>query len=206
MKTLSKIFVTLFIGLLSLNAFAEDGNAAYFKVATVETDNVAYSIYAVKNAEQIKFSFERLGDANVVVKIYNAEYNLVYTDVVKNREEGRISYNLSELGEGTYHVKVATKGFTKTHTFKVGAENFNANFAAYVSPKHEGNKVQVAFQNAFAPVAVKVYDAEGVVYHDELISKEADSKMLNLAQLTAGEYIVEVSSEGKSATKSITIE
>ncbi len=206
MKTLSKTFVTLFVALIGIQAFAADGTATFFKVATVETDNFGYSIYSVKNAEQIKFSFEKLENVKVAVKIYSEDYDLLFTDIVSNAAEGRINYNFAKVGKGTYHVKVTTKGFAKTHTFNVGEESLKQAFMPHLSSKLEGQKVQVSFQNAVSPVTLKVYDADGVVYYDELITNKQYNSYINLSELSSGKYTVEVSSGGKSTARTVAIQ
>lgn len=206
MKTLNRIFATLFVTLIGFQAMAADDASAFFKVATVEADNFAYSIYSVKNAEKIKFAFEKVEDVNVSVKIYNEDFDLLYTDKVTNETEGRINYDFAELGKGTYHVKVSSKSFSKTHSFNVGEELFEHNFTPYLSSKSEDNKVQISFQNAFAPVTLKIYDADGVVYHDELITDKTYTSKINLDQLSSGDYTIELSSGGKSTAKTVNVQ
>ncbi len=203
MKTLMTIFASL---LISLVAFAGDDNTAFTKVAEVAEGNIEYSIYAISNTEKIKFSFEKGENTGVTVKIYSESFDLLYSDRLSNANEGSIAYNLKELGSGTYHVKVVAKGFSKTHTFSVGKNAFENTFAPYISALKANGKVHVAFQKAFAPVSIKLYDTDGVMYHNEIVSHETSyHEMLNLSQLSAGEYTVEVSSAGKVEREAITI-
>lgn len=202
MKSVATLFAALLVAFAS---FAGD-DTNFTKIAEVAEGNVQYSIYAVNNTEKIKFSFENAEATNVIVKIYNESYDLLYSDRINDEEKGSIAYNLQELGGGTYHVKVLTKGFAKTHTFSVGENAFENNFTPYINTTEEAGKVHVAFQKAFAPVSIKLYDVDGVVYHDELVSNETSyHKVLNLSQLEAGEYTVSVSSAGKTKTEAITI-
>ncbi len=206
MKTLIGTFVTIFFAFIGLQSFANDNVGAFSKVATVEEGSVSYSIYAVQNSEKIKFSFEKGIETGITVKIYDEDFDLLYTDVLKKENAGSISYNLQQLGGGTYHVKVITKEFTKVHTFSVGEVAFENTFNPYISSVKEGGKVHVAFQKAFAPVVIKVYDINGVVFHDEVVTNKTDyHKILNLSQLEAGEYTVEVRSAGKTTTQAITL-
>ena len=51
-----------------------------------------------------------------------------------------------------------------------------------------------------------VYDNDGVVYHDELITDKSYASKINLDQLSSGNYTIEVSSGGKSTSKTVTIQ
>jgi len=209
MKLLNRsIIAVLLVTILGLNFSYANGDktpANFSEVERVEDADIAYSLYSVVNASKIKFAFEKATTGNVTIKIYDEDLNLIFTDKRNDAQSEKISYDLSAFGQGTYSVKVLSGKFIKNHTFKVGYSSA-PDFNAYISSKVIDEKVRVNFQNASAPVGITISDLDGTVYFDQVITNKSEaSQLLNLSQLPKGDYEIEVSSNGKNNTQTVTL-
>lgn len=195
MKTCMTIFAALFVW---SNVFASEGDV---KLGAVSTQNIAYSIYAVNNAEKIRFYFENRSGSPIRVEIYDADHSLLHTNSIDaTQDEGALSYDLSEMGAGAYQVKIMTKGFSKSHDFVLGKRKKAGLFLPYIFFNKDKDKVHIVVKKDKSPLSIKMYDENGVVYYEDNVPAKKYHKVLNLSKLQSQKYYIAVGDFVQSIT------
>ncbi len=203
MKNLRQTFATtlMMASLLFVASFASasNGTPASSEKSVKAAEDFAYSLYPIINTNKIRFCFQQKTAEKVYVKIYDEAGTKVYTDM-QEAQFARLNYDLSNVGEGTYQVRIKSGDFQATEMVKVGV-NTNRNFSAYLSPAPVNDKIRIAFQHAGQPVSISLTNNKGKVLYQKYLSRTEFSTLFNISQLQPGDYTIRISSAGKVTTQ-----
>ncbi|MBT30958.1 MAG: hypothetical protein CMO01_14965 [Thalassobius sp.] len=191
-----KIFILSSIVLSSFVATANNDNPGD-KNKIEESAKIEYSIYPIINSNKVRVAYQKTGNEKVTIKIFDAKKNLLFSDVQKNVTSLKRNYNLENIGDGTYYIKIISGDFETDQKIHVGRSEKNL-FSAYLSPELIKNKVRIAFQHAQDPVRVSVLNEKGSKLYDKTITDTQNfSSLFNLSSLDSGKYTINISSNGK---------
>lgn len=180
------------------SAFAADGDKKTPKVTAKE--KIGYSLYAVQNTMIFRFAFENESDENVKVSVYDEAGREVRSDVYRN-ESGRIAYDLSAVGQGVYTVKIKAGDFVSERKLGLGVKEAAGNFAAYVSPGLKDGHAVLACENGKGGIYISLTDSEGAILYSEHTSNTEIARKLDLNQLEAGTYNLQLTSGEKTVER-----
>lgn len=162
----------------------------------------AYSLRAEQNTDKVVLSFDNFLKQNVTIKIYDAANTLVFKEVQYGTEALRKRYDLSELKDGTYTIKIESEKFTFKEDVVVGKNWNTSNFEAVIAPDpYSSDKLRIGFANAKSDVIVEIADAYGNVVHSEVFDNQFSSQLFNMKNLRPGEYTISVSSGSQTITE-----
>lgn len=162
----------------------------------------AYSLRTEKGTNKIVLSFDNLTKQKVSIKIYDQANQLVLRETQYDTQELRKRYDLSQLGEGTYTIKIESGSDTFTEEIEVGQTVNALDFETVIAPDAlQANKLRIGFANAQATVNVVITDALGnEVYTESYSGEENGNYLFNMDKLTKGVYTVVVTSHDKTFT------
>ena len=169
-----------------------------------DPDKLATSVYANKDSK-ITVAVKSAVTSRIMVQIFDNDGNHIFTDQIKDSEGFMRTYDLASAGPGKYTVKVSNADATSTKSVAVGAEK-KEDFKAYFSSKFTENKIKVSYYNAYVPAEAIIYNHLGKEVAREVISANKDySSIINLTQLSRGDYTLRIDSNGQGIEKAITI-
>jgi len=157
-----------------------------------------YSLYPIINSNKIRLAWEQEADQKVVIKIFDDQDQLVFTDIQKS-EKMKANYDLSSVGSGLYKVMITTRDYRTVEEVRVGGETTSP-FSAYLSPAPIDHKIRVAFQHAKSDVRLSIANAATgeVVYERNIEGKANFSSVYNVSKLSSGQYKITLASGGKT--------
>lgn len=163
----------------------------------------AYSVRAEKGSNKIVLSFDNANNKKVAIKIYNEAKQLVLKETQHTETALRKRYDLSNVGKGTYTVKIETGTEVFTEKIEIGTTTDLA-FESVIA-NHQ-DKLRVGFANAKGDVVVVITDAAGrVVYNETLAAASHANYAFNLEKLQQGTYQIAVSNQDTTFTENYTV-
>jgi len=201
MKSLVKDFSI--IGVVVLMLLAGGAFAGNNPPKIKAESHFAYSIYAIQKSFKFRLAFENPDAERVNVAIYDQSGKKIFGENMSNTNLKR-DYNLSELGTGSYTIKLKVGEFESSRQIELGKKPEKIAFKSYISPKlNEKQGFQVAYENNGESVYVTITDQNGVILYSE--QTEGDSyfsKRFNLSELKSGNYTVSLTCGDKTIERS----
>ena len=200
-RILAAVFVlaTLFTFQTMANVKGGGGKSADAKFA--------YSLRPVQNTDKIVLSFDNLMKEKVTIKIYDAANQLVFKEVQQATGTLRQSYDLSNLKDGNYTVKIESAKFSFTEEIEIGKDWNDLDFEAVIAADpNNSNKLRIGFANASTDVKVEIKDAAGNTVHSETFKNQYGNEIFDMEDLQSGEYTITVYSDGNSFSETYIVE
>ena len=192
--------ITLAIVILTNGTiFAADGSDKKVKAE----NQVAVGIYSVENTLKFQFAYENKTGKNLTISIYNEAGERVQKNTFGNKE-GKVRYDLSDIGQGEYTVKIKAGDFRTERKIGIGVE-LPSEFNAYISSKLTNGKITLAYENAQSGAYISLTDNKGAILYSEHTTLSAAARKLNLSALEAGTYNLQLTSGDKTVEKIYTV-
>lgn len=180
MNLSKSIFAVIFALTLSFNSFANS--------LPGENDR-ATIIKVIPNTTKFVLTFENTKQENLEVKIYDKNLGLLYSESLGKKETIERTYDLKV--NGTY--TVILKGETYDEKREVTVKNSIINeFVADFSPKTSDNKVTTTIKNNTGLVTVTLTNEKGNILQEKIVTLENARCTVNLDNLEAGTYFLQV--------------
>lgn len=202
----SQIFITLIalllFGSINIKANVKSGNG-------ISADaKFAYSLRPIKGSDKFVLAFNNLTRNKVSIRIYDESDKLVFSEKQSETQELRKSYDLSNLTNGTYTVKIASGEYQFTEEIEIGKYWDELDFDTVIVPDHEyKNKLRVGFANAKGEVSIEIEDEQGNTVHFETFKDAQNANQLfNMEFLLPGIYQVTVTCGEEKVTEAYIVE
>ncbi|MGB0522032.1 MAG: T9SS type A sorting domain-containing protein [Flammeovirgaceae bacterium] len=167
----------------------------------------AYSLRTVQNTDKIVLAFDNLLKKKVTISIYNAANQLVFKETQDATLELRKGYDLSNLKDGKYTVKIESDNFSFKEEVEIGKDWNPFGFEAVIARDPiQDNKLRIGFSNATGDVLIEIADVRGNVVHSEYYDAQYGNQLFNMAKLGKGEYNVSVFNGSESVTEKFIVE
>lgn len=207
MKTVRNLFAFIFALAIVIgsNAYAFNGTPKEGYEITA-SEKFAYSIFALQSSLKFRLNFDNEDGSDVIVKIFDPNGKLAFSETIKRQIEVRRNYDLSAIGKGIYTVEVIDGDFKASHKVGVGVAAPQAEFIPYVSKLHEGS-VKIAYQNANdGYVNIVLKDEKGNIVYEEISQDAHYARKFNLSKLKRGTYTMSVTSGKKTVEQVYSIQ
>jgi hypothetical protein len=205
MKTLSRnLFALIFAVavLFSSNSFANgrnDDKNGEGTPAVTTSGKFAYSLYAIKESLKFRLNFENEDGTSVMVKIYDPNGRLAFSETINRQISVRRNYDLSNMGKGIYKVVLTDGDVIATQEIGVGIRTNQGEFNAFLSKDLTQGALKLAYQNGDAEgVNIVLRDEKGNIVYDEVSANEQYARKFNLSKLSKGTYTMSVTSGKKT--------
>lgn len=179
------IFAMLFLMTLtaSFKALATgDNENSKSRLAVINGSNGKYNLYYASENEE-----------NVRVNLYDAKSNLLHTEYIRNYNGFKLPYDLSNLSEGVYEIKLITT--KENFSTKIYHTKESGYFKAFIKPEGEKYKVKVVRQTMH-PVMISILDKNHHVLYSEKIDVDYNfEKVYDLKKTRNAKYISVVSQD-----------
>lgn len=189
MNLSKSIFALVFAITLSFTSFTS---------AFADEDNIIASVEALPNSSKFLLTFENEKQEKLNVKIYDADFNLIFSEALGKKSKIQRLYDMTAIGEGTYTVIVKGETYNEKRTVTVNKALKN-NFIAVFSPEATNNKVFASIENNKGTVKLTFTDSEGHILYEETINTEEKERILNLENLQRGTYFLQIIGQDKTS-------
>lgn len=209
MKTIKSIrFFMFFLGLVSLSLTTLQATEVnYFLGKTT----VSLSTEAGK--QSLLLHLENTGSEKMYVTIADHEGNVLKTEAVESAPSFTKRYDFSLLPEGEYTFSVSKTLMEKVQPFTVTGKEVLVDeskaidkFSPMIQSKGDHLNVNLLMADAGVVKVIISNETGDQVFAEKVSSEKVFNRRYNLAALPAGDYTVEIKSEGKSFYQTIEVE
>jgi hypothetical protein len=193
MNSSNSIFASVFALFLAITL-----SFTSFTSAFADEDNLIATVEALPNSTKFLLKFENEKQEKLKVKIYNADLKLVFSEALGSQTQIQRIYDMSAVGEGTYTVFIEGETYNEKRTVTVKKALKN-NFVANFSPEATNKKVFASIENNKGTVKLTLTDLDGHILYEETINQESKERTLNLEDLKAGTYFLQIIGQDKTS-------